>query len=320
MIGQILDYAKEISAWKYGDLQREVSIARRQTGTNALYNIVADRYPDINESEFVDSISKNLSHGRLMLLLAGDGIREGTESIVEYVSRHAGLHLTFGLVEMIGYELPDGRLLVQPRILARTINIERAVVRVEGPGAGLVEILTPDEAASHAQSKEITDARDNAGQRRSRDPIVLEADRRWREGFVKRIRFDDPAQAIGRGGFGWVRLDLPVQWSWMTAYTSRGRNECGNSLLLTGDSGRDMFQALQAQQAEIEAELAIASEGLNFSWQRGDAQCALYVTRSFPGTWTAEQDDVQLDWLLAATNRFVNAVRPRVIRMLAQEL
>ena len=28
VVGQILDYAKDIAAWDYGDLQREVSIAR----------------------------------------------------------------------------------------------------------------------------------------------------------------------------------------------------------------------------------------------------------------------------------------------------
>jgi hypothetical protein len=74
VIGQILDYAKELSAWEYGDLQREVSIARGQTGTNALFGIVAARYPDVNEPEFVDSVNAgekmhwragvNMHHGR----------------------------------------------------------------------------------------------------------------------------------------------------------------------------------------------------------------------------------------------------------------
>jgi len=35
---------------------------------------------------------------------------------------------------MAGYKMPDGRLLLQPRVLARTANIERAVVRIEGSG------------------------------------------------------------------------------------------------------------------------------------------------------------------------------------------
>jgi hypothetical protein len=108
-----------------------------------------------------------------MLLLAGDGIHESTERIVEYVGRYSGLNLTFGLVEIAGYEMPDGRLLVQAHVLARTTNIERAVVRVEGPGADLADILTPEEAALP-----VADDVGDAGSRRSFDPVVLEADRR----------------------------------------------------------------------------------------------------------------------------------------------
>ena len=221
MVGQILDYAKELAAWDYADLQREVSIARSDRGTNALFGIVSTRYPDTDEAALVDAVARNLARGRLMLLLAGDGIREGTESIVQYVGRYSGLHLTFGLVEVAGYELPDGRLLVQPRILARTTNIERAVVRVEGPGAGLAEVISPEEAAITNTMDEIVEDGGEVGTRRSFDPVMLEADRRWRAEFVGRIRLDDPAQAVARVGYGRVFLDLPVPWAWMTGDSSR---------------------------------------------------------------------------------------------------
>ena len=149
-----------------------------------------------------------------MLLLVGDGIREGTEAIVQYVSRYAGLHLTFGLVEVAGYELPDGRLLVQPRLLARTENIERVVVRVDGPGADLANVLTPEEAVAGTadETTEIVEAGGEGG-RRSFDPLALEADRRWRDEFVRRLRLDDPAQNCGRVGYGRVYLPLPVTWA-----------------------------------------------------------------------------------------------------------
>jgi hypothetical protein len=221
LVGQILDYAKELAAWDYADLQREVSIARSDRGTNALFGIVSTRYPDTEEAEFVDAVARNLARGRLMLLLAGDGIREGTESIVQYVGRYAGLHLTFGLVEVAGYEMPDGRLLVQPRILARTANIDRAVVRVEGLGAGLAEVISPEEAAITNTMDEIVEDGGEVGTRRSFDPVMLEADRRWRAEFVGRIRLDDPAQAVARVGYGRVFLDLPVPWAWMTGDSSR---------------------------------------------------------------------------------------------------
>jgi hypothetical protein len=316
VVGQILDYAKELAAWDYADLQREVSMARGEPGTNALFNLVAAKYPDTNEAAFVDAVARNLVRGRLMLLLAGDGIREGTESIVQYVGRYAGLQLTFGLVEMVGYEMPDGRLLVQPRILARTVNIERAVVRVEGPGAELAAVLTPEEAVMSDAADELTAGNGGAGARRSFDPVVLEADRRWRAEFVSRIRLDDPAQPIGRVGYGRVFLDLPVPWAWMTAYSSRRNNMSGNTLVLKGDAGRELFEALEMERPDIEAELTAAGHESNVAWrQRGDL-CWIEVVRTFPGEWALEQEPLQLEWLLSATNAFVNVFRPRVLRLL----
>ena len=317
VVGQIFDYAKELASWDYADLQREVSIARGERGTNALFGLVAARYPDTDEAAFVDAVTRNLVRGRLMLLLAGDGIHESTESIVEYVGRYAGLHLIFGLVEIAGYEMPDGRLLVQPRVLARTANIERAVVRIDGPGADLAAILTPEEAASRGMVDEVGDEDGESDTRRSFDPLVLEADRRWRDEFTKRLCLDDPAQAVGRVGFSRIFLELPVPWAWMTAYTSRRNNLCGNTLVLKGDAGAEMFQALKTERPDIEAELSAVSDAEGIAWkQRGDL-CWVEVNQQFSGGWTVEQESAQLEWLLAATNTFVNTFRPRVLRLLS---
>jgi hypothetical protein len=315
VVGQIFDYAKEIAAWDYADLQREVSIARDERSTNALFDLVAARYPETDEAAFVDAVTQNLVRGRLMLLLAGDGIRESTESIVEYVGRYAGLHLTFGLIEMAGYEMPDGRLLVQPRVLARTANVERAVVRVEGPGVDLATILTPEEAASPGVVDEVDDY-ERAVSPRSFDPDVLQADRRWRAEFVRRLRLDDAAQAVGRVGFGRVFLNLPVPWAWMTAYVSRRNNTCGNTLVLRGGVGAEVFQTLKAERQDIEAELMATGDVTTIEWKEREDQHWVEAWRQFRDGWTAEQEAVQLEWLPIATNTFVNTFRPRVLRLL----
>ena len=54
MIGQILDYAKELASWSYEDLQRPVSIALTGSG-NILYSLVDAHSPGIDEAEFVDN-------------------------------------------------------------------------------------------------------------------------------------------------------------------------------------------------------------------------------------------------------------------------
>jgi hypothetical protein len=315
MIGQILDYAKELAAWDYADLQREVSIARGERGTDALFGLISTLYPETNEAAFVDAVARNLARGRMMLLLAGDGIHERTESIVQYVGRYSGLHLTFGLVEVAGYEMPDGRLLVQPRILARTANVERAVVRIEGANADLAEVLSPEEAAIANAPDQFVEG-DSVDTRRSFDPVPLEADRLWRVEFVKRLRLDDPAQAIGRVGYGRVFLDLPVQWAWMTAYSSRRNNQCGNTVVLKGERGAGVFEQLEAERVDIGAELDAADHGTTMTWRSNADTSWVQASRIFPGSWTVDQEPAQLEWLLSATNTFVNTFRPRLLRLL----
>ena len=91
VIGQILDYAKEIASWSYEDLQREVSRALKRPG-NVLFDLVRATDPDVEEGVFVDNVTRHLRRGEFLLLIIGDGIREGVENIVDFVQQHSGLH------------------------------------------------------------------------------------------------------------------------------------------------------------------------------------------------------------------------------------
>ena len=93
VIGQILDYAKELVRWDYEELQKQVSRKLNQTG-NPLFDLVHQRYPDVDEAEFVDGISRCLSKGQFMLLIVGDGIREGASSIANFLNDLGNLHLS----------------------------------------------------------------------------------------------------------------------------------------------------------------------------------------------------------------------------------
>ena len=126
VIGQILDYAKEIASWSYEDLQREVSKALKRPG-NALFDLVHAAYPSVDESVFVDNVTRHLRRGEFLLLIIGDGIREGVENIVDFVQRHSGLHFKLALVEAALYRDTDDRIIVQPRILCRTDVVRRVV-------------------------------------------------------------------------------------------------------------------------------------------------------------------------------------------------
>ena len=131
VVGQVLDYAKDLSALDYDGLQARVRTALKAPRAD-LFRLVHPDGDACEEAAFVDAVTRNLRLARLLALICGDGIQEGAEQLSEFLQRHLGLHFTLGLVEMSLWREPvGGAVLVQPRILARTLQIERAVVRVE---------------------------------------------------------------------------------------------------------------------------------------------------------------------------------------------
>ena len=139
VIGQILDYAKDLASWGYDDLQRQVSLASGQTG-NAVYDLVRAQHPQLGEAEFVDNVTRHLKRGEFLLLIIGDGIREDAARIVDFVQQYSGLHFNLAMVEAALYrDTADGHLIVQPRVLARTEIVQRIVV-----DAGLGALVPAD--------------------------------------------------------------------------------------------------------------------------------------------------------------------------------
>ena len=149
VIGQILDYAKELASWGYEDLQREVSKTLRRTG-NVLYELVREQAPD--EASFVDRVTRHLKRGEFLLLIVGDGIREDVEHIVDFVQEHSGLHFNLSLVEAALYSDHSGHVIVQPRVLARTEIIRRHVVET-GLASEIADIEDDPETLSDQEAE-----------------------------------------------------------------------------------------------------------------------------------------------------------------------
>ena len=144
VIAQILDYARVLRRWTYTDLQREAAKARPEQEFD-LFKLVATQNLGLDEAAFVDSVTKNLTQGRLLLLVIGDGIRAGVESIAEYIQDHAGLHFTLGLVEASVFDLGDGQRIIQSRILAKTLIVNRTVVELTSSELQIAEAQNEDE-------------------------------------------------------------------------------------------------------------------------------------------------------------------------------
>jgi hypothetical protein len=134
---QILEYAKEIATCSYADLEIAIRSAsykhlpENEAPKQTLYEFAKTSPDSLEEHEFIDQVSKGLRRGRFLLLVVGDGIHEGLEDLVGFLQQHAGLHFTLGLIDIAIFQAPGGGLYVQPRVIARTMNIDRGIVRVK---------------------------------------------------------------------------------------------------------------------------------------------------------------------------------------------
>ncbi len=144
VVAQIIDYAKDMAKWSYSDVVQAVKASSESTEPDPIASVACE---DGEESQFMDRVARNLRLGRFLLLIVGDGIREGVEEIADFLQQTPNLGFTLGLVEMALFRKGAGKkapLFVQPRILARTVEVERAVVTLKVPvSPGDVEISIP---------------------------------------------------------------------------------------------------------------------------------------------------------------------------------
>lgn len=295
VVGQILDYAKELSRWTCADLQREVSRRLGSPG-NPLLELVQAVDPTVDEMAFNDALSLNLRRGRFLLLIVGDGIREGVEAIAEYLQRHAGLHFSMGLVEMPLFRLPNGGLIVTPRVLARTVSITRTVVAVPEKH----ELL--DEGVPGADGEGVVDL--------EREATGLERLQFWTE-FLAHFRIDDPEQPVpkaSRMGYISVMLPAPNGSSWLTVYREKPKNTLGVFLSSSRNSaGEHAMEAIVDAWDEIKGELGGTARIIDRSGRQ-----TIIDSCVFEDLVTVEGKAEAFRWLSERVNSFINVMRPRV--------
>jgi hypothetical protein len=148
VVGQVLDYAKDLSRLTYEGLQAAVRLARSEPALDLFRLVHGEEAAEEDETAFVDAVARNLSLGRFLLIIAGDGIQQQAEQLAEFLQRHIGLHFTLSLVEISLWRAPEsGDVFVQPKVVTKTVQIERAVVRMEGQGSITPASIAPAAAA-----------------------------------------------------------------------------------------------------------------------------------------------------------------------------
>lgn len=163
VVGQIIDYAKEVSQWSFEDLEnkvRDYNMNRYKRNDGIITSLrKSEKIDETTEADITDALTRNLRNGRFLLLVVGDGIRESVEEMANYLQQTPQLHFTLALVELQIYKIDDGEKsshLVIPQVVARTREITRAVVRVEGTAIESVKVEVATEITTPGKSEERT--------------------------------------------------------------------------------------------------------------------------------------------------------------------
>jgi len=289
VVGQILDYAKELSRWSSSDLQREVA-KRTDLPGNPLLSLLREAGHEVDEIAFNDALTSNLRRGRFLLLIVGDGIREGVEAIASYLQAHLGLHFSLGLVEMPIFRLPDGSHLVTPRILARTTMITRNVIAV--PAGHEIEEETGEEVDQDRQS------------------LSTEQQIFWAE-FLSGLALDDPEQPIPRPAkLGYLSFMLPAPQGscWINAWRDMTKGRVGLTLsYASGYAGEDAVKALIADFENVRVSLGSNVEVANIGGKE-----KIYEERLVGNLKDLAVRAEAFEWLRGRLDAWVNVLRPRI--------
>jgi hypothetical protein len=298
VVGQILDYARTLRRWTFSDLQREAARARKEQGFDLSDYVRKQSGINFDSGAFIDNITRNLQKGRVLLLVFGDGIREGVEAIADYLRGTTSLQFTFGLVEAQAFELGHETWIIQSRIVARTTIINRAVVDVIAPGVNVIDAEDDPQFEDQRQPDE-------------RQKWML---RFWTE-LLGSLKLDDreqlPAKPLAESN---IFFSLPAYGNvWLTCYFDSRKNEAGVFLgyNVTSQSAVEVIKRIESNRDSVNTE--IESSGLKLSWlKKPNGKLQIGSSFNVPNIRDEQYRKKQLEWFSKAINTFVNVFRPRV--------
>jgi len=299
VVAQVLDYAKEMSKWSYSDLQREIN---RKTGRkgNTLYELAYEQQPDLilSETDFVDSVSRNLRIGKFLLLIVGDGIREGARGISEFLSKSASLNFTLAIIEVPIYKTDENEIILFPRTTLKTVEIQK--INIEVPeGFRIVE--DTNEVVNNSSDKEVSEET-----QKRRDYFT----KFWTE-FIDQLNFDDPGQSLpnptrSQNLYIYPGIDKS---SWISAYFAQSTGRVGVYYRFhSSQNGQMIKEQLTPYIEEIKSELG---DKVNWTWDDGLTN-AFGVILPLNDVKNEINKSLIFEFFNLWTNKFINIIRPRL--------
>ncbi len=300
VVAQILDYANEISSWSYEDLQREINKKLKRKG-NSLYNLVKEKANSsiIDEANFVDAVSRNLSRGKFLLLIIGDGIKEGASNIANFLSSSAHLNFTFGMVELTLYEIDEKMQVVLPKTIVKTKEIQK--FNIELPEGMFLSSSFSDVETQVVKSNPLLE------KRRSFFKSF------WEE-FIPELYLDDAGQSLPKitshqNIFLYLNERKEV---WVSAFFSQSTKSIG--VYFSGRKNEEINHFLDVFLFEnfddIKSELG---EELQF-YPKDSGKKGFFVTMSVEDVYDRKYRKEIKSFFNRWINEFINVLRPRIDR------
>jgi hypothetical protein len=287
VVAQTLDYVSALSGWNYADLQRQVSVALRRQG-NVPFELAQNATAGaLRESSFIDSVSRCLREGRFLILLVGDGIREGMHSLTELVNRNSTKAFTFGVIEAALYKFQKSQFAIQPRVFAKTENVMRHMTVLNIKGA--IDSVAVDDAIGEVSdgANELTSSKDKKHLKEWWRPVI-------------EMKFDDPEQDAPKWlGTNNVSLATPYPGIQIKAYATVDGKQMG--VYVTGSAPKlgEVEKLIRREKKYLQEHLPIGTI------IEADAGWPI-VLRSD----TALSDANRHAWLKEHLNEFTNVLRP----------
>lgn len=301
VVAQILDYAKEMSKWTYSDLQREVN-RNLNTKGNHLYDIVLDTSHDttLNESDFVDAVSRNLRTGKFMLIIAGDGIREGAKNLTEFINQAGNLNFSLSMIELPIFETPNGETLIIPRTVVKTIEIQK--INIEIPEGFSIVSNYDQNSPKTAFDKELHD------EEWTKVRGFFTAF--WKE-YVDQLQFDDPEQPMPKP-YKMKNLFINPsgdEGNWISCYFMASKKRVGVYFKFR-DNSQGIYQKdqLHEYKEDIKSELG---DDVIWNWDKGKSD-GFQVRLNIEDIYAIENKNEIIDFFNKWTNIFVNVMRPKL--------
>ncbi len=303
VIGQVLDYAKELTRFNYDALDAAIRAARRATEREnpprGAFELVSAAIPDVDEARFVDSVSRNLRRGDVLLLVAGDGIHEGAGAIAEFLESHGTLQFSFGMVEMAIFDLPDGSTLVEPRVITQSEIIRRVVVELKSE-----QMVATDEEAEELE------ASDQNADKLEKDRVRF---RTFWTKFLHELRLDDKSQPVNPPAASQNQsFHMPKGTNaWISAVLIPSAGKAGVFLTFgRGSIGDRLYEALVADRENISKALGVPVE-----WKSKDQKHMIQTLKGFSGAIPEDNADELSRYLADVLNRYINVFKPRLERL-----